>query len=89
MGAAEEEYSRWRKGKRRGEGGSAWGLKMNSETAAGMFAHLFSCPCLVGECQRERETAAAKMERRRDGKRWRDRHDGVTDRETVRWRGEK
>lgn len=48
----------------------------------------FSCSCLVGERQRERETAEAKMERRRDGERWRDRHDGVTDRETVR-RGEK
>lgn len=86
MGAAEEEYSRWRKGRDGEEGGSAWGLKMNSETA-GVFAHLFSCSCLVGERQRERETAEAKMERRRDGERWRDRHDGVTDRETVR-RGE-
>lgn len=54
MGAAEEEYSRWRKGRDGGEGGSAWGLKMNLETA-GVFAHLFSCSCLVGERRRERD----------------------------------
>lgn len=33
------------------------------------------------------ETGAGKMERRRQGSRQRDRHDGVTDRQRIRQRG--
>lgn len=67
MGAAEEEYSRWRKGRDGGEGGSAWGLKMNSETA-GVFAHLFSCALLswrAAEGERDGRGKDGEEERRR------------------------
>lgn len=71
---------------RRGGRRERMGLKNEFRDSRRVWS-FFSCSCLVGERQRERETAEAKMERRRDGERWRDRHDGVTDRETVR-RGE-
>lgn len=72
---------------RRGRRRERMGLKNEFGDSRRVCSSFFMLLLSWRAAEGERETAEAKMERRRDGERWRDRHDGVTDRETVR-RGE-